>query len=180
MDALGVNDTRWIGRKPAGGRQEGDLRYDEWGCGWSHTDMHNMGQVKVHPMDDLSQLDRITVPDYSSDAIYEDAEEALHQAEMEDRYTQHGIFMVLFERMHTLAGFENILMGLVEDRENAEVLADTILEAQISLVRNFQERFGERLHSFSMTDDWGTQQAAFISLEMWGISSARATSGCST
>ena len=53
-----------------------------------------------------------------------------------------GIFMVLFERMHTLAGFENVLMGLLADRANADALADKILEAQMCLVRNYQERFG--------------------------------------
>jgi hypothetical protein len=35
--------------------------------------------------------------------------------------------MVLFERMHTLAGFEHVLMGLLADRPNAEALADKIL-----------------------------------------------------
>lgn len=167
MDALGVNDTRWVGRRPAGGRQEGELRIDEWGCAWAHTEMHNMGQVKVHPMEDLSQLDRITVPDYDQDFVYEDCEEALRDGEKHDRYTQHGIFMILFERMHSLAGFENVLIGLLDDREHAAALADTILEAQMTLVRNFQERFGRRLHSFSMTEDWGTQQAAFVSMDLW-------------
>jgi uroporphyrinogen-III decarboxylase len=69
--------------------------------------------------------------------------------------------------MHSLAGFENVLMALVLDPENAGALADKIVESHLSLVRGFQERFGERLHSFSMTDDWGTQNAAFISMDLW-------------
>ncbi len=166
MDCFGTNDTRWIPRKSAE-RTEDGVPTDEWGCVWQHTDMHNMGQVKGHPLADVSELDRLVVPDYDEEWRYEGLEEHFEDAERDDRYTQVGIFMVLFERMHTLAGFEHVLMGLLADRPNAEALADKILDAQMSLVRNYQQRFGRRLHSFSMTDDWGTQQAAFISRDLW-------------
>jgi hypothetical protein len=58
-------------------------------------------------------------------------------------------------------------MGLLADRANAEALADKILATQIALVHAVQNRFGARLHSIGMSDDWGTQQAAFISKELW-------------
>jgi uroporphyrinogen decarboxylase len=166
MACFGCDDTGWIPRKTAG-RTENGVQIDEWGCAWGHTDMKNMGQVKGHPMEDLSQLDRVQIPDYDRDFVYEDCEEAFRRNEKEQRYTQVGIFMILFERMHSLAGFENVLVGLLTDRKNAEALADLILEAQIRLVRNYQERFGRRLDSFSMTEDWGTQNAAFISTDLW-------------
>jgi hypothetical protein len=166
MGCFGVDDTVWVPRKNDTYEEDG-VQKDEWGCVWAHTEMANMGQVKGHPLSDLSEIDKVRVPDYSQDWRYEDSEEALAQAEREGRYTQVGIFMVLFERMHTLASFETVLMGLLADRANAEALADLILETQISLVREAQRRFGTRLHSFSMTDDWGTQQAAFISRELW-------------
>ena len=166
MGCFGRDDTRWVGRKGQPRTVDGHDA-DEWGCIWEKTDMHNMGQVKGHPLNGLAEVDRLVPPDYSQDWIYEDCDEALREAEEQDKYTQHGIFMVLFERMHTLAGFENVLMGLLAERENAAALADRIVETQLTLVRNFQERFGRRLHSFSMTDDWGTQQAAFISMDLW-------------
>ena len=166
MDCFGVNDTCWIPRKPAQ-RTENGVPTDEWGCEWQHTDMHNMGQVKGHPLADVSDHEKLVVPDYDAEWRYEGLEESFVTAEREDRYTQMGIFMILFERMHTLAGFENVLMGLLADRPNTEALADKILEAQMCLVRNYQERFGRRLHSFSMTEDWGTQKAAFISRDLW-------------
>jgi hypothetical protein len=115
----------------------------------------------------VAEHDRLRVPDYDEEWRYEGLEEAFEEAEKDDRYTQVGIFMVLFERMHALAGFENVMVGLLADRENAEALADKILEAQLRLVRNYQERFGDRLHSFSMSEDWGTQEAAFISADLW-------------
>jgi len=166
MACFGVDDTHWIPRKSAE-RSENGVPTDEWGCVWAKTDMHNMGQVKGHPLADVSEHDRLVVPDYDAAWRYEGLEDSFVEAERLERYTQAGIFMVLFERMHTLAGFEHVLMGLLADRANAEALADKILAAQMCLVRNYQERFGRRLHSFSMTDDWGTQQAAFISRELW-------------
>ena len=65
---------------------------------------------------------------------------------------------------------QEVLIGLdigpVLDHDVGHV-QDKILQAQITLVRNYQERFGRRLHSFSMTDDWGTQQAAFVDMSLW-------------
>jgi len=125
--------------------------------------MANMGQVKGHPLPTLAAHETLVVPDYSQDWLYEECDAVLRAAEEHDKYTQAGIFMVLFERMHVLAAFETALMGLLADRENAQALADKILAAQIILVRNFQQRFGARVHSFSMSEDGGTQQAALIS-----------------
>lgn len=166
MACFGCDDTVWVPLKNRD-RWEDSLKLDEWGCRWEQTEMANMGQPKGHPLSGPSEHEKASVPDYGEDWRYQDCEDVLRVAEKEQRYTQVGIFMVLFERMHSLAGFENVLMSLLADRENAGALADKVLGAHLCLVRNCQERFGRRLHSFSMTDDWGTQNAAFISMELW-------------
>ncbi len=167
MGTLGVDDTAWIPRRSKERGERDGLRIDEWGCGWDHTSMRNMGQVKSHPLSSVAEHERVETPDYTQAWRYEGLEKDFERAERDGAYTQVGIFMVLFERMHSLAGFENVLVGLLADPQNAAALADRILDAQISLVRNYQERFGRRLHSFSMTDDWGTQQAAFVDMALW-------------
>ena len=78
-----------------------------------------------------------------------------------------GIFMVLFERMHSLHGFENTLVDLYTDRPAMEALADRIVDVHLALVTEVSRRFPGRIHGWSMSDDWGTQQAAFISQELW-------------
>jgi len=166
MGCFGCDDTARIPVKNRG-QWERDLKADEWGCRWEHTELSNMGQPKGHPLNGPEEHWKVSPPNYDEDWRYEDCEEAFRAAEREDRYTQAGIFMVLFERMHALAGFENVLIGLMTDRENTGALADLILETHLCLVRNCQERFGRRLHSFGMTDDWGTQGAAFISMDLW-------------
>jgi hypothetical protein len=166
MACFGRDDTAWIGFGTRTLERDG-LVTDEWGCHWEHTEVANMGQPRGHPLADVSEHGKLMGPDYTEDWRYEGCEEAFRAAEKEDRYTQVGIFMVLFERMHSAAGFENVLMALLSDRENAAALADKVADAHLTLVRAFQERFGRRLDSFSMTDDWGTQSAAFISMELW-------------
>ena len=140
---------------------------DEWGCIWEKTEQANMGQVKGHPLEDITKLDAHPFPDYSIDARYADTADAIARGEADGKYICGGIFMVLFERMHTLHGFENTMMGLITDRPAMEALADRIVDVQICLIENIARRFPGRLHGWNMSDDWGTQQAAFISFDLW-------------
>ncbi|MBN1669408.1 MAG: hypothetical protein JXR37_00130 [Kiritimatiellae bacterium] len=167
MGSLGVNDTAGLPVKRAESfvpRVEGE---DEWGCVWAQTDTPNMGQVKGHPLENVRALDTHPVPDYTDDSRYENCEAALQKAETAGTYIKAGIFMVLFERMHTLHGFENTLIDLYCDRHAMEALADRIADVHITLVREVARRFPGRVHGWGMTDDWGTQQAAFISIDFW-------------
>ena len=48
-----------------------------------------------------------------------------------------------------------------------EALADRIVRVQLTLLDAVGSRFGKRLHGVTMTDDWGTQRAAFVSTALW-------------
>jgi len=167
MGSLGVSDIFHLPLRPAAGftpREEGE---DEWGCVWGHTDVPNMGQVVGHPLEDIGKLERHPMPGYRDDSRYVDVEPALRQAEEEEKYVSCGIFMVLFERMHSLHGFENTLVDLYVDRPAMEALVDRIVEVHLTLVREVSRRFPGRVHAWNMSDDWGTQQAAFVRFEFW-------------
>lgn len=166
MACFGCDDTAWVPFDPGETHENGKRVADEWGCTWETTDVPNMGQVTGHPIT-LEQVPDFVPPDYSQDWRYGHTAAGLQAAEDAGKYTQAGLFFVLFERMHALVGFEPLLTGLALQPELCALLADKIVDAQLVRVRQFQERFGERVHSFSMTDDWGTQQAAFISKSMW-------------
>jgi hypothetical protein len=140
---------------------------DEWGCVWAKTEMANMGQVKGHPLSSIADLEGCKSPDYDDDSRYVDVPSALEVAREEGKYVTASIFMVLFERMHTLYGFENVLCDLVLDRPAMARLADHIVDVNLRLVENVSRRFGDAVHGFTMTDDWGTQQAAFVSFDLW-------------
>jgi len=140
---------------------------DEWGCVWAKTEMENMGQVKGHPLKSIDDLSTSRIPDYDDDSRYVDVPAALETFQEEGKYIVAGIFMVLFERMHSLYGFENVLCELMVNRPAMEKLADHIVEVHLRFVENVRRRFGNAVHGFTMTDDWGTQQAAFISFDLW-------------
>ena len=167
MGCFGVDDTAWVGAKAPAGWELGMVGKDEWGCAWDKTDVDNMGQVKGHPLVDIGKLSSFTPPDYKDGSRYVDMEAELANAEAEGKYLLSGIFMVLFERMHTLHGFEDTLVDLYDNRPAMEDLADMIVETHVTLVREIARRFPGRIHGWNMSDDWGTQTAAFVSFDMW-------------
>mgnify|MGYP005841558619 FL=1 len=166
FEALGLCDTHTVAWNQVG---TGDhaLRetLDEWGCLWVRSETENMGQVKGHPLADWRALDRFRWPDPDDPALYQGMEERF--AGSEGRYVLTGIFMLLFERMHALRGFENTLADLHLERERTELLADRIVEYDLRIMENIARRFPGRIHGFTFTDDWGTEQATFISPTLW-------------
>ena len=166
MDGLGVSDAAGLPIRAAAGFQPAEGE-DEWGCVWRHSDVPNMGQVKGHPLERLGDLARMKTPDYSDSSRYIECDGALARAEANARYVVCGIFMVLFERMHALHGFENVLVALYEDRPGIEALADRIADVHVGFVREVARRFPGRVNGWTMSDDWGTQQAAFIGFDLW-------------
>jgi hypothetical protein len=166
FDTLGLSDVHNVGWNQIG---TGDNRLrqdiDEWGCLWQRSEMNNMGQVKGHPLEDWRATAHYQWPDPDSPAFYEGMEKRFTGSE--GKYLITGIFMLLFERMHTLHGFENTLRDLYLERERMEELADRIVEFDLGIIRNIAQRFPGSIHGFSFTDDWGTQQNLFIKPSAW-------------
>jgi uroporphyrinogen decarboxylase len=164
--ALGYNDTHGV---PWNQRGTGDRSkrqdVDWWGCVWTRTEQENMGQVKGHPLLDWSALDTYAWPSPTNPAFYEGMEDRFEGSE--DKYVMTGIGFFLFERMHMLHGFENTLRDLYLDRERIEMLADRVVDFNLGIIENISQRFPGRIHGFSFTDDWGTEQATFIRPQMW-------------
>ena len=163
---LGLNDTHGVGWNQIG---TGDHRLretaDEWDCLWVRSEVSNMGQVKGYPLADWSALDHFRWPDPDDPAFYEGMVERF--AGSDDKYVTTGIFMLLFERIHTLHGFEDTLADLYLERERIEMLADRIVEFDLGIIRNIAQRFPGRIHGFTFTDDWGTERDVFISPKLW-------------
>jgi hypothetical protein len=129
--------------------------------------MPNMGQVVGHPLPDIAELDAFPFPDYTDDSRYAEVASFLDKARSQGRYVSCGIFMLLFERMHALHGFTRTLEDLYVDRAGMEKLADRVVETQLTRVRELARRFPGAIHAWHMSDDWGTQRAAFVSRELW-------------
>lgn len=166
FEALGFSDIHDVNWNQIGaGNKQSKESTDEWGCHWVRSEVENMGQVKGHPLAEWKALDRFHWPDPENSAFYQGMEERFEGSN--DKYIITGIFMLLFERMHALHGFQNTLTDLYLERERIEFLADKIVEFSLGIIENIAQRFPGQIHGLGFTDDWGTQEAVFINPVMW-------------
>jgi len=168
FDSLGFSDIAYAGLTFPSPRLATGIGADHFGCLWEKTDAHNMGQVKGHPLADWKALQTFPWPDPDNPAYYENIPAKSAQTAEQGKYCSIGIFMLLFERMHSLHGFEATLIDLYEAPDRCAELADRLVEFNIRVMRNAAEAAGRgRIHGLSFTDDWGTQLNAFVSPDFW-------------
>jgi len=104
-------------------------------------------------------------PDGDNPAFFEGVEDRFEGHE--GQYTTTSIFMLIFERMHSLCGFEKVLTDLYTDRARMEMLVDRIVEFDLKVISNLSRIAKGRIDGFSFTDDWGTERKLFIRPELW-------------
>ena len=138
---------------------------DEWGCIWIRSEVENMGQIKGHPLEEWDSLSKYTWPNADNPAFYEGMEDQF--IGLDGKYILTDIFMLLFERMQALRGYENCLTDFYYQPEKTEKLADQIVEFDLGIIRNISKRFSGRIHGMAFTEDWGTQQALMVHPRLW-------------
>jgi len=167
FDVVGVNDCYdvWT-HDPTGWTYgfEGRMA-DEWGCIWEKTDVSNTGQVIEHPLRDFAKLAEYRWPDADDAARYRDFEEQLRGAE--DRFVMFCFGNGIFERLHMLHGMTETLMDFYVEPERIHELIERILDHHLRVFRNCVRIANGRMHAAAMADDWGLQDRAFISVELF-------------
>jgi uroporphyrinogen-III decarboxylase len=138
---------------------------DDWGCRWLHSDRKNMGQVVYHPLEEWTRLPGFRPPDARNPYYFERLPTVL--AEAKDRYVVVTCHFTLMERLHMLHGFSQTLQDFYEEPRKIEHLLDIILAFKLEQLGELSRRFGDRIHGIFLTDDWGSQQNAFVSVEMF-------------
>ena len=78
-----------------------------------------------------------------------------------------GLGFTFFERMHYLYGMDDLFVAMYEQPQRVHELAERVVSFPIAVAGELGRRFRGRIHGFAMTDDWGTQQAAFVRIPMW-------------
>jgi uroporphyrinogen decarboxylase len=139
---------------------------DEWGCRWERSEVHNMGQIKGHPIADVAQAAAFTFPDPDAEYRYGDLDQKLEAAE--DRYVMFCGGNGIFERSHFLCGMSPLLEALYVCPDEVAHLISRIGDFHIRVLQNVLEIARGRIHSVAWADDWGTQQATFISPPAFG------------
>jgi hypothetical protein len=167
FDAYGISDTMGFGWNQIGTGDRGTRKsLDEWGCTWTRSEVENMGLVTENPLDEWDKLGDYKFPDPDDPVFWEGTEERSRRLNL-NKYIKTGIFMVFFERLHSLRGFENLMLDFYFERKKLEALADRIAEFDIGIIRNTARRFPGLIDGIGFSDDWGTEQAAFISVELF-------------
>ena len=143
---------------------DGEVTYDDWGCGWLWNTPEYMGQAVHHPLADWSALASFHPPDPMT------GQEGVDFMETEVDADEHRHFVIadggeVFQRMIFLRGMEPLMLDLYEECEELLVLRDQIVEVCLRRI----ERWGAtgKVDAIMLRDDWGTQQALMIAPELW-------------
>jgi uroporphyrinogen-III decarboxylase len=131
---------------------------DEWGCYWSiptANEWRTMGMPTGHPLEDWKNLESYEFPKLK--IVLKSSNE---NYVLKDKYLVGSVPFTLFERMHFLRGFKNLLLDFYRHPEKVSILADHVLEVQKNLVKQWGEL---DVDGIFFTDDWGSQQGLFVS-----------------
>lgn len=133
---------------------------DEWGCVWHNLGLGTAGQVKGHPISDWSALETYRPPDpYAGDWP------PVKKRERYDRYViWSGGGHRLFERMHFLRGYDNLLVDIAEQRPEVLALRDLVLDHTL---KRLERQLEYDIDAVSYMDDWGCQDRLMIRPEDW-------------
>jgi len=134
---------------------------DEWGCVWRRSEVENMGRIVHHPLADWNSYASYEFPDIDAPAKYENFETDLAGAG--DRFVMFCGGLGLFERFHTLRGFENALTDLYMEPKRTHELLDRILDFHMRGIVNIHRLGKGRVDAVAISDDWGTETATIIS-----------------
>jgi uroporphyrinogen decarboxylase len=169
FESLGLKDRRCVGPVFHSERtRNGGVGADHFGCVWEKTEARTLGQGTVHPLADGRDLAAYRWPDPDREEYYAEIPAKAAAAGEAGLFVDMGIFMLLFERMHSLRGFEATLADLYLEPDLSAELADRLVEHDIRVIANCASAAGAgRIHQLSFSDDWGTQQNAFVSPDFW-------------
>jgi uroporphyrinogen decarboxylase len=139
---------------------------DEWGCTRLEENYGHEGIILRHPIETWDEYEKYTLPPPPPcDPNHPDVQrDRAHFAEKKKNYYITVCFFRVFERLHFLRGYENVLIDLAAGEERLAELADKIVERNIAEIR-WAHAVGA--DAVTQSDDWGTQQNLMISPKLW-------------
>lgn len=141
-------------------------REDEWGTVWGFgTILGVIGESREYPIKDIRDARKYRFPDPEADGrldgFYKDLDN------FKDKYINAILQCTLFERLHFILGFNETLIGLMQNPKEIEYLLDEIVDHQVRVIKHLNKNLKGRVHGIVGSDDWGTQTSTFISPELW-------------
>jgi len=140
------------------------IRTDAWGTTWEYRLFGVWGHPLSWPLDDLSKLaDYQAPPPPPCEGAEFEAARAASQVHRR-RYFLLGGWGSLFETLHSLRRFEDVLMDIQFDTPEINRIEDLIVEHVRGCVRRC---LALDVDAVMFGDDYGTQSGPIMSPEVW-------------
>ncbi len=141
------------------------MRTDEWGTTWEHRLYGVWGHPIDWPLKDFSRLDEYDPP-APPDCRGTEFEQALGAAK---RHQSAGYFLLgdggsLFEKLHSLRPFEDVLVDIALDAPEIHRLEDAVAGHCAGCVRR---ALALGVDGVAFGDDFGTRSSLLMSLDDW-------------
>jgi uroporphyrinogen decarboxylase len=140
------------------------IELDEWGVWWEKCIFGILGHPFKRPLDDLMQLRsfKSPMPKMIGGPSFEKELQAanLHR---EHYYLRQG-WISIFEVMHAVRRFEDVLMDIYNDSAEINLLADIITDYMAEMVRYY---LAIDVDGIQFGDDFGTQTSLLIDTKTW-------------
>lgn len=140
------------------------FRTDAWGVRWEFRIFGVWGHPVERPLDDLAALDAYqppALPAISGPDV--DAGRAA-VAEAKKRYFMLGGGGSIFETLHSVRRFEDVLMDIAEDRPEINRIADMLTEHALASV---ERSLATDVDCVAFGDDYGTATGPIVSPRAW-------------
>ena len=138
---------------------------DEWGTMWYVTEEGRCGIPVEFPINsDLSNYDKFRWPEIFSAGVPKFRLYSGHMTGISDDYYSRGGWIVYFEQMQQLVGFENLLVALTLETPEVYRLRDDLLKFNLAWLDNWLALDYQGIH---FADDWGSQTNLIIPPDLW-------------
>ncbi len=138
---------------------------DDWDTLWYVTVEGRCGIPVEYPIKpDLSDYDSFRWPEVFSAGVPSYRLYSGHMAGKSDDYYARGAWIVFFEQMQQLMGFENLLVALTMEIPEVFRLRDDLLKFNLAWIDKWLSHDYQGIH---FADDWGSQDNLLIPPGMW-------------
>jgi uroporphyrinogen decarboxylase len=137
------------------------IQEDEFGVQWDKsidTDIGSVCNTRITP----ATFKDYRFPDPESPERFAGFPSALRQRG--ERFAVASMGFTLFERAWTLAGMENVLVAMIDDKAFVNALFDGILEYALAVTRR---ALTHDIDGMRFGDDWGQQRGLIMGPSLW-------------
>lgn len=121
----------------------------------------------VMDLDDMENWrDFVRFPDPEAYDWAAHVESDMAKVNIEDKVVTVSLGHGMFERLHSLMGIENGAMALVAYPDEVLDFFNALADYKCAMMRKIAQYY-PKIDMFDMSDDWGHQNAAFFSVDMW-------------